>query len=113
MSLRGAPTRSGRRSNLVDIDRLYCVYIMANRRHTVLYVGVTNDLKRRAYEHRNRLVPGFTKRYNADVLVYYQVCEDVTSAIRREKQLKGGSRAAKITAIESLNASWRDLFGEI
>ncbi len=95
------------------MDRLYYVYIMANKRRTVLYVGVTNDLKRRAYEHRNRLVPGFTKRYNVDVLVYYEVCDDVTSAIRREKQLKGGSRAAKIAAIEYMNASWRDLFDEL
>jgi len=95
------------------MDRLYCVCIMANERHTVLYVGVTNDLRKRAYEHRNRLVPGFTKRYNADVLVYYEVCNDATSAIGREKQMKGGSRAAKIAAIESMNASWRDLFDEI
>ena len=95
------------------MDRLYYVYIMANERHTVLYVGVTNDLEKRAYEHRNRLVPGFTKRYNVDVLVYYEVCDDVTGAIGREKQLKGGSRAAKIAAIESTNASWRDPFDEI
>ncbi len=95
------------------MDGLYCVYIMANRRRTVLYVGVTNDLKRRAYEHRNHLVPGFTKRYNVDVLVHYEACGDVASAISREKQLKAGSRAAKIAAIESTNASWRDLYDEI
>jgi putative endonuclease len=86
---------------------------MTNIRHTVLYVGITNNLKRRTYEHRNHLVKGFTKRYNVESLVYYEVCEDIMSAIEREKQLKGGSRADKVRLIESFNPDWKDLYTEI
>jgi putative endonuclease len=86
---------------------------MTNKRHTVLYVGVTNDLKRKAHEHRNSLIKGFTKRYNVCELVYYEVCEDVSGAIYREKQIKGGSRADKIELINNMNPDWHDFYEEI
>ncbi len=75
------------------MDRQYCVYILTNRHHTVLYTGITNDLRRRVYEHKSKLVEGFTKRYNVDKLVFYEVFEQPEYAIQREKQIKGGSRA--------------------
>src|SRR3989304_8993886 len=96
----------GNRRNLADMmrePRLYCVYIMTNLRNTVLYTGATNDLKRRAFEHRNGLTKGFTKRYNVCKLVYYEVGEDVSGAIEREKQIKGGSRADRIALVNSMN----------
>ena len=89
--------------------RQYYVYLLANQRNTVLYVGVTNDLARRIYEHKNKLFPGFTKKYNLDKLVWYEITEDVTSAIAREKQIKGGSRAKKIELINRMNPAWDDL----
>jgi putative endonuclease len=88
--------------------RQYYVYIMTNRAKT-LYTGVTNDLERRVYEHKHRLLDGFTKTYNLTRLVYYEATDDVRSAIGREKQIKGWLRAKKIALIESLNPSWRDL----
>jgi putative endonuclease len=95
------------------MSKLYCVYILTNRRHSVLYVGVTSDLKARVYQHREKLVPGFTSRYNVDKLVYYEVGRDVTGAIFREKQLKAGSRQKKIDLINAFNANWRDLYDEL
>ena len=88
--------------------RQYYVYIMTNRSKT-LYTGVTNDIERRMYEHKQKLVDGFTKRYNLTMLVYYEITDDVRSAIRREKQIKGWLRSKKITLIESMNPLWRDL----
>ena len=84
------------------------VYIMTNRSGT-LYTGVTNDIARRVYEHKNHLVPGFTSRYNIDRLVYFENTSEITSAIAREKQIKGWLRAKKIALIESINPEWRDL----
>ena len=95
------------------MDREYCVYILANRRHTVLYTGVTNDLHRRVYEHKSKLAKGFTKRYNVDKLVFYEVFEQPEYAIRREKQIKGGSRAKKIALVNQMNPQWRDLYPEL
>ena len=92
------------------MDRQYYVYILANKNNTVLYTGVTNDLVRRVYEHREKLVAGFTKNYNVDKLVYYEIFEDIEQAILREKQLKGGSRQKKLELIESVNPSWNDLY---
>jgi len=86
----------------------YYVYIMTNRSDT-LYTGVTNDLQRRVYEHKYKLVEGFTKKYNLTRLVYHETTGDVASAIRREKQIKGWLRAKKIALIESINPHWRDL----
>jgi putative endonuclease len=86
----------------------YYVYIMTNGKRT-LYTGVTNNLYRRVYEHKEKLIPGFTKRYNIDYLVYVESTNDVIAAITREKQIKGWTRAKKISLIESLNPDWRDL----
>ena len=77
----------------------YCVYILTNRRHTVLYTGVTGDLKRRIHQHREKLLPGFTRRYNVSKLVYYECADDVSVAIAREKQIKAGSRRKKIEIV--------------
>src|SRR5262245_11344839 len=86
----------------------FYVYIMTNKSRT-LYTGVTNDLERRVYEHKKKLVPGFTAKYNIDRLVYYEATEDVNVAISREKQIKGWLRAKKIALIESTNPKWTDL----
>jgi len=95
------------------MDRQYYIYIMTNKRNTVIYTGVTNDLKRRAYEHKEKLTEGFTKKYNIAKLVYYEVVEDIESAILREKQIKGGSRQKKNELINSMNKEWRDLYEEL
>ena len=87
----------------------YYVYILANGRRGTIYIGVTNDLVRRAYEHRNRLVKGFTSKYHIDQLVYYEAHSTAMSAIEREKQLKGWKREKKIALIESTNPQWLDL----
>lgn len=97
----------------MSVERLYYVYIMTNFQNSVLYTGVTNNLKRRIYEHKNGIGSGFTKRYHMSKLVYYEVCEDIRSAIGREKQIKGGSRQKKIKLINDLNPDWRDLYDEI
>ena len=95
------------------VGKQYCVYIMTNTRHTVLYTGVTNNLQRRVYEHKNGLVNGFTKRYNADKLVYYEITDNVYSALAREKQIKGGSSQKKMDLINNLNPGWKDLYDDI
>ena len=81
---------------------------MTNKSRT-LYTGVTNDLERRVYEHKHKLVPGFTSKYNITQLVYYEETDDVNIAIAREKQIKGWLRAKKIALIESINPEWKDL----
>ncbi|MEW5958350.1 MAG: GIY-YIG nuclease family protein [Chloroflexota bacterium] len=86
----------------------YYVYIMTNRSRT-LYTGITNDLNRRVYEHKHKLIPGFTSRYNITLLVYFEETTDVKAAIAREKQIKGWLRAKKIALIESVNPRWQDL----
>lgn len=86
---------------------------MTNKWNTVLYTGITNDLKRRVYEHKEKIVAGFTKKYNLDKLVYHEVFEDPENAITREKQIKAGPRNKKIKLIESINPKWRDLYGKI
>ena len=86
----------------------YYVYILTNHMGT-LYTGVTNDLERRMYEHREGLGGGFTKKYRVSKLVYYEATSDVKSAIAREKQIKGWLRSKKIDLIESANSSWHDL----
>ena len=91
----------------------YAIYIMTNKSHAVLYTGVTDNLKRRAYEHKEKLVRGFTTRYNVNRLVYYELCPDVRSAIAREKQVKAGSRQKKTDLINKLNPKWNDLYDEI
>ena len=79
----------------------------------MLYTGVTNDLKRRVYEHKEKLVGGFTRKYNITKLVYYEAFEDIENAILREKQIKAGSRQKKIQYINSMNREWRDLYEEL
>ena len=96
-------------------DGQYYVYILANRTNVTLYIGVTNDLKRRVYEHKQKLdlAKGFTEKYGIDKLVYYEILDDPENAIIREKRLKGGSRARKNRLVESLNPKWRDLYDEL
>ena len=86
----------------------YYVYIMSNRSDT-LDTGVTNDLQRRVHEHKQKLLDGFTKKYNIDMLAYYEETGDIEAAISREKQVKGWRRSKKIELIESMNPEWRDL----
>ena len=88
----------------------YYVYILTNKTNRVLYTGVTNDLKRRIYEHRNKLADGFTKKYNVYKLVYFDYTTDVRSAISREKQIKGWTRAKKEALIDEFNPEWQDLY---
>jgi putative endonuclease len=94
-------------------DHCYYVYIMTNKYNRVLYTGVSNDLKRRVWEHKEKVVEGFTKRYNVTKLVYYEVFNDVREAIAREKQIKAGSRQKKIDLVNRLNREWRDLYDEL
>ncbi len=86
---------------------------MTNPADTTLYAGVTRDLRKRVYEHKEKLVKAFTKRYNITKLVYYEVCNDIEGAIMREKQIKAGSRQKKIELINSMNIEWRDLYEEL
>jgi len=88
----------------------YYIYILTNKNNTVVYVGVTNDIVRRIWEHKSKLIEGFTKKYNVDKLVYYEKFEDPISAIAREKRLKAGSRKKKLDLINSFNKDWNDLF---
>lgn len=94
------------------MDKQYYVYIMTNKNNTALYTGITNDLKRRVYEHKEKWIEGFTRKYNISKLVYYEVFRDAESAILREKQIKGGSRAKKIELVIKMNAEWRDLYDD-
>ena len=86
---------------------------MTNKNNTVLYTGVTNDLNRRVYEHKKKMMDGFTKKYNVDKLVFYEVYDDINNAIAREEQIKSGSRVKKIKLIEEMNSGWKDLFNDL
>lgn len=94
----------------LEMSKQYFIYIMTNRTNTVLYTGVTNDLKRRVYELREKLVDGFTRQYNIKKLVYYEMTESIESAILREKQIKDGSRNGKKKLISDFNPRWDDLY---
>ncbi|HEX8252071.1 MAG TPA: GIY-YIG nuclease family protein [Thermoanaerobaculia bacterium] len=87
----------------------YFVYMVTNRWKNVLYTGMTNSLERRMWQHKNKALPGFTKRYNCDRLVYYEIFDEVNQAIEREKQLKNWPRARKNELVESMNPAWNDL----
>jgi Predicted endonuclease containing a URI domain len=90
-----------------------CVYIVASKRHGTLYTGVTSDLPRRAFEHREGLVKGLSAKYGCKILVSYELHETMIDAIAREKQIKAGSRAKKLALIESLNPEWNDLYDSL
>jgi putative endonuclease len=91
-------------------QRYPAIYIMANKRNGTIYTGVTSNLIRRVYQHKHDDQPGFTKKYDCKKLVYYEQCDDMTTAIGREKQIKGGSRKKKLALIESINPQWLDLY---
>lgn len=93
-----------------SLSKNYYVYIITNKNNTVLYTGVTNNLIRRAYEHREHLIKGFTEKYNVGKLVYYEMYNDVNQAITREKQIKAGSRQKKLDLVNSFNKDWADLY---
>ena len=117
MSLRGGQ-RIDRRSNpayntVMSEEKQYYVYILFSKKNGTLYVGVTSDLVKRVWQHKNKLVKGFTQKYNVDKLGYYEVSNDINSAIVRGKQLKGGSRQTKLDLIEINNPNWNDLYYEI
>jgi putative endonuclease len=91
----------------------YYVYILASTKNGTLYVGVTSDLPKRIYEHKQNLIDGFTKKYNVHILVYYEVHNDIQEAITREKQIKKWNRKWKLRLVEEKNPEWRDLYHEI
>ncbi len=93
--------------------RQYYVYILASKKNGTLYIGVTNDLVKRVWQHKNKIIDGFTKDYGVDMLVYYEVTENIESAISREKQLKNWHRPWKINLIQSKNPGWLDLYHQI
>lgn len=92
------------------MDKQSFVYILASKKNGTLYVGVTSNLFRRVYEHKQGVIEGFTKKYDVKILVYYEVFEDITEAIKREKVLKGWKRNKKILLIEKENKEWSDLY---
>lgn len=89
------------------------VYLIASKKNGTLYSGVTNNLIRRAYEHRNELIEGFSKRYHIHTLVYYEIYEDALTAIEREKKVKHANRQYKLSLIEKMNPEWKDLYFDI
>jgi putative endonuclease len=97
---------------VIEYKTYSVVYILASKKNGTLYIGVTNDLERRIYEHRHDLLNGFTKRYHVHMLVYYEVHEDISYAIQREKRLKWWHRKWKIELIEKHNPEWIDLIDE-
>ena len=97
----------------MTVGKEYYVYIMTNAHNAVLYTGVTNDLARRVYEHKNGLGSAFVRKYNVHKLVYYEQGNDIYFTIAREKQIKGGSRKKKIDLINNMNPEWKDLYEEI
>jgi len=99
--------------SLVTMNRQSYIYIITNKTHRVLYTGVTSDLRKRVYQHKEGSVPGFTRKYNVKELVYFEVFDDIRDAIAREKQIKKGSRQKKIDLINTMNPEWRDLSEEI
>ena len=95
------------------MDRQPCVYILTNNRNGTLYIGVTSDLPKRIWEHKAKIIDGFSKKYNADTLVWFELHTSMVSAISREKTIKKWNRNWKIQLIEKTNPDWRDLYKEI
>lgn len=93
--------------------KMYYVYLLASGRNGTLYIGVTNDLKRRVYEHKQKIIKGFTEKYNVNNLVWYEQTEDVNSAIQKEKEIKKWNRNWKIELIEKDNYEWKDLYDDL
>ncbi|OGI17211.1 MAG: excinuclease ABC subunit C [Candidatus Melainabacteria bacterium RIFOXYA12_FULL_32_12] len=94
-------------------SKQYYIYILTNFENGTLYTGVTNDLVRRIYEHKNKLIDGFSKKYDLTKLVYYEIFDNIENAIIREKQIKGGSRKKKLQLINNFNEKWEDLYDNI
>ena len=92
------------------MEKRYFIYILTNKRHTVLYTGVTSDLQKRVHQHREKLIAGFTARYNVNKLVFYEVADNPSAAISREKQIKASSRKKKMELVDGMNPQWRDLY---
>jgi len=105
--------RTGSARNLMPEERLYYVYLLTNWNNSVMYIGVTNDLKRRVYEHQNKLVKGFTEKYNINKLVYFEQTNDVITALTREKEIKKWRREKKNSLVISGNPEWNDLSTKI
>jgi putative endonuclease len=95
------------------MSKEYYIYLLTNKHNNVLYAGVTNDLVRRIYEHKNKLQKGFTEKYNVDRLVYYEAYTGIVDAIAREKQIKGWSRKKKDDLVSQFNPEWKDLYEDI
>ena len=95
------------------MDNQYYIYILTNYAKTSFYVGVTSNLIRRVYEHKHKVNKGYTAQYHIDKLIYFEVFEDIEQVIKREKQIKAGSRQKKIDIINSLNLGWKDLYNDI
>ncbi|MDH4330519.1 MAG: GIY-YIG nuclease family protein [Candidatus Moranbacteria bacterium] len=93
--------------------KIYCVYILTNRKNGTLYIGVTGNLQKRIWEHKNKSVKGFTSKYCCDKLVYFEQTENVISALNREKQIKKWKRAWKVSLVEEDNSDWRDLYEDL
>jgi putative endonuclease len=95
------------------MSKEYYIYLLTNKHNNVLYTGVTSDLIRRIYEHKNKIQKGFTKKYNVDRLLYYEIYNDIADAITREKQIKGWTRKKKNELIDQFNPKWQDLYEDI
>ena len=96
-----------------DMTKRYFVYLLSNKKNGTLYIGITNDLVRRVYEHKSKHVEGFSKKYNLSRLVWFDETSDVNAAIEKEKQMKKWKRAWKVGLIEEANPSWRDLYFDL
>jgi putative endonuclease len=95
------------------VEKRHYVYILSNSTNVALYIGVTSDLNKRVYDHKQKFIQGFPEKYSIDKLVYYEIYDDPDNAILREKRLKGSSRAKKNRLVESLNPEWKDLYAGI
>ncbi len=95
------------------MNKVYFVYVITNKQQSVLYTGVTNNLTKRVYGHKNKVVKGFSEKYNVNKLVYYEVFDSIETAIMREKQIKAGRRKKKLELINEFNKQWNDLYEEI
>ena len=106
-------SRAGGNPEVFKLDKLFYVYITASKQNGTLYIGVTSDLVKRIYKHKNKMLEGFSNKYDVDKLVYYEMCESASAAITREKQLKKWRRKWKLRLIEEKNPDWNDLYNEI